>query len=76
MEVLVIDGGVIGVCSAYYLAGFGCGVTLIEKGKVGAGCSYGNAGLIVPGYSIPPSRSGHFPEGFTVGAKFREPFLD
>jgi D-amino-acid dehydrogenase len=53
MEVLVIGGGVIGVCSAYYLAGSGCRLTLIEKGKVGDGCSYGNAGLIVPSHSIP-----------------------
>ncbi len=58
MEVLVIGGGVIGVCSAYYLASAGCGVTLIEKGKVGDGCSYGNAGLIVPSHSIPLAAPG------------------
>jgi D-amino-acid dehydrogenase len=58
MEVLVIGGGVIGVCSAYYLAGAGCPVTLIEKGRVGDGCSYGNAGLIVPSHSIPLAAPG------------------
>jgi D-amino-acid dehydrogenase len=50
MEVLVIGGGVIGVCYAHYLVGSWCGVTLIEKGRVGDGCSYGNAGLIVPSH--------------------------
>jgi D-amino-acid dehydrogenase len=58
MKVLVIGGGVIGVCSAYYLTGAACDVTLIEKGKVGEGCSYGNAGLIVPSHSIPLAAPG------------------
>lgn len=58
MEALVIGGGVIGVGSAYYLTGAGCQVTLIDKGKVGLGCSYGNAGLIVPSHSIPLAAPG------------------
>ena len=52
-DVLVIGGGVIGVCSAYYLALKGIKVTLIEKGEVASGCSYGNGGLIVPSHSVP-----------------------
>lgn len=50
---VVIGGGVIGVCSAYYLARAGFQVTLVEKGDLCAGSSYGNGGLIVPSHSIP-----------------------
>ncbi len=57
-EILVIGGGVIGVCSAYYLAAAGKQVTLIEKDEICAGCSYGNAGLIVPSHSIPLAAPG------------------
>jgi len=56
--VLVIGGGVIGVCSAYYLVREGWAVTLVEKGDVGAGSSYGNAGLIVPSHSVPLAAPG------------------
>src|SRR5215510_105854 len=53
VDVLVIGGGVIGVCSAYYLAQRGIKVTLIEKGEIASGCSYGNGGLIVPSDTVP-----------------------
>ncbi len=57
-SVLVIGGGVIGVCSAYYLAKGGCTVTLIDKADICAGSSYGNAGLIVPSHSVPLAAPG------------------
>ncbi|MFQ5827640.1 MAG: NAD(P)/FAD-dependent oxidoreductase [Candidatus Methylomirabilia bacterium] len=52
-ETLVIGGGVIGVCSAYYLAQQGREVTVVDKGAICSGSSYGNAGLIVPSHSVP-----------------------
>jgi D-amino-acid dehydrogenase len=52
-DVLVAGGGVIGVCVAYYCSAAGAKVILVERDAVGAGCSYGNAGLIVPSYSVP-----------------------
>jgi D-amino-acid dehydrogenase len=55
---LVIGGGVIGVCAAYYLARDGVTVTLVEKGDIAAGSSYGNAGLVVPSHSIPLAAPG------------------
>ena len=50
---VVVGGGGIGVASAYYLSQSGWDVTLVDKGKLGHGCSYGNAGLIVPSHSDP-----------------------
>jgi len=52
-DVIVVGGGVIGVCSAYYLAKSGRSVILIEQGELGSGCSYGNACLITPSHSVP-----------------------
>ncbi len=63
MKVLVIGGGVIGVCAAYYLAEAGQEVTLVEKGDLAAGCSYGNAGLVTPSHSIPLAAPGALRSG-------------
>ena len=53
-DVVVVGGGVIGVCCALELALAGARVTLLEAGEdVGAGCSAGNAGLICPSHSAP-----------------------
>jgi D-amino-acid dehydrogenase len=62
-DVLVIGGGVIGVCSAYYLASKGIKVALIEKGEIASGCSYGNGGLIVPSHSVPLASPGALGDG-------------
>src|SRR5258708_3283532 len=52
-NVIVIGGGVAGVCCAYYLSRDGCNVTILEKNDICSGCSHGNAGWIVPSYSVP-----------------------
>jgi D-amino-acid dehydrogenase len=57
-EVLIIGGGVIGVCTAYELAKRGAKVSLIEQGEIGSGASYGNGGLIVPSHCVPLAAPG------------------
>ncbi|MSO23672.1 MAG: FAD-dependent oxidoreductase [Acidobacteria bacterium] len=52
-DVIVIGGGSIGVCTAYYLARQGLRVRLMEKGEICSGCSYGNACMIVPSHAMP-----------------------
>jgi len=59
-NVLVVGGGVIGVCVAYYCATAGANVVVVEQDAICSGCSYGNAGLIVPSYSTPLSAPGVF----------------
>jgi D-amino-acid dehydrogenase len=49
-DVIVVGAGVIGVCTAYYLARRGVAVTVIERDEVGQGASYGNAGCIAAGH--------------------------
>jgi D-amino-acid dehydrogenase len=61
--VVVIGGGVIGVCSAHYLSRAGLAVTLLEKADVCAGSSYGNGGLVVPSHCVPLAAPGVWLKG-------------
>lgn len=62
-DVIIIGGGIIGVCTAYYLAPYGGKIILIEKDNLAAGCSDANAGLIVPGHSMPLATPGIIAKG-------------
>jgi D-amino-acid dehydrogenase len=61
--VVVVGGGVVGVSSAYFLAREGWDVTLLDKGEICAGSSYGNAGLIVPSHVVPLAAPGVWWQG-------------
>jgi D-amino-acid dehydrogenase len=62
-ETLVIGAGAIGICSAFYLHQLGKNVTVVEKGDICSGSSAGNAGLIVPSFSIPLAATGVITQG-------------
>ena len=62
-DILVIGGGVIGVCIAYYLAAEQYDVTLVEKDQICSGSSYGNAGLISCANPIPMAEPGVIKKG-------------
>ena len=62
-EILVIGAGAIGICSAYYLSELGRNVTVVERGEVCSGSSYGNSGIIVPSHSIPLAAPGIMSKG-------------
>ena len=54
MKVAVVGAGIIGVTTAYELAGDGHEVTVFERrGSVAAETSFANAGVIAPGYVTP-----------------------
>ncbi|HBY98260.1 MAG TPA: FAD-dependent oxidoreductase [Chloroflexi bacterium] len=65
-DVIVVGGGVVGVSTAYSLACAGARVTIVEGGELGRGASYGNAGLIVPSYSVPIAT----PEALSQGLRW------
>lgn len=62
-DVLIIGGGVIGVCTAYYLARQGISVTLAERDEICAGSSYGNVGWLANGHAIPITAPGVLTQG-------------
>ena len=43
---LVVGGGIVGVCNALALQRAGCQVSLIDRGAPGRETSYGNAGVL------------------------------
>lgn len=55
---VVVGGGVIGLACAHALLARGCKVTLLDRAQPGAGCSWGNAGWIVPSFSMPLAAPG------------------
>jgi D-amino-acid dehydrogenase len=57
--IVVVGAGVIGVCTAWFLARRGARVVLLERAAVAAGASEGNAGTISPGHP-PINRPGRF----------------
>ncbi|WP_417462420.1 NAD(P)/FAD-dependent oxidoreductase [Kordiimonas sp.] len=52
-EIIIIGGGIIGITTALELQAAGHGVLVIDRGGVGSGCSYGNAGHIAAEHIFP-----------------------
>jgi len=58
-NVVIIGGGVIGLSTAYYCARRGHRVTLIDRNlEQRDGCSFGNAGMVVPSHFVPLAAPG------------------
>jgi D-amino-acid dehydrogenase len=63
-QVVIVGGGVIGLCSAYYALKRGFSVTVIERETAGGdNCSMGNAGMIVPSHFTPLAAPGMISKG-------------
>lgn len=62
-KVIVIGGGIIGLCSAYYLQKEGHQVIVIDQSNMDAGASYVNAGYISPSHIIPLAAPGVMKKG-------------
>lgn len=58
-HVVVIGGGVIGVCAASWLLRDGHRVTIVEPAGIATGSSYGNAGCFNPSSVVPMSMPGN-----------------
>ncbi|MBT8274279.1 MAG: FAD-dependent oxidoreductase [Bacteroidia bacterium] len=55
---IIIGGGIIGLCSAYYLQQEGHQVKVIDQSNMDAGASYVNAGYLSPSHIIPLAAPG------------------
>lgn len=62
-SVIIIGGGIIGLCSAYYLQKEGHKVTVIDKSDYSSGASYVNAGYITPSHIISLAAPGMINKG-------------
>jgi D-amino-acid dehydrogenase len=58
-HILIIGGGVIGLCAAHYCQARGHRVTVVERrSRIRDGCSFGNAGMVVPSHFVPLAAPG------------------
>jgi D-amino-acid dehydrogenase len=73
-KVVVVGGGVIGLCCAYYLQKKGFEVTVIEKGNITSGTSFGNAGYVSPSHFIPLASPGIVAKGLRWMLSSSSPF--
>jgi D-amino-acid dehydrogenase len=73
-KTVIVGGGIIGLSSAYYLQKAGHEVTVIERGDITDGCSFGNMGYISPSHFIPLASPGIISEGFKYMLSSSSPF--
>ncbi len=75
MKVHIIGGGIIGLCSAWYLQQEGFEVTVIDSGSLTDGTSHGNAGMIVPSHFTPLAAPGVITQGLRWLTDAKSPFF-
>ncbi|WP_438710931.1 NAD(P)/FAD-dependent oxidoreductase [Aquimarina muelleri] len=71
---IIIGGGIIGLCSAYYLQKEGHQVTIIDKFDITKGASFVNAGYITPSHFIPLAAPGIITKGIKWMFNSSSPF--
>ena len=73
-KTIIVGGGIIGLCSAYYLQKEGHQVTIIDKSNFSSGASYVNAGYITPSHFIPLAAPGMINKGLKWMFNSSSPF--
>ena len=74
-RIIIIGGGVIGLCAAWYCRQKGHQVIVLERGSPQRDCcSLGNAGLIVPSHIVPLAAPGMVSMGFKMMWNPESPF--
>jgi D-amino-acid dehydrogenase len=73
-DVIIVGGGIIGLSCAWHLQEAGMQVVVVDKGDFTDGCSFGNAGMIVPSHFTPLASPGMLKEGIQWMFKSKSPF--
>lgn len=73
-NIVIIGGGITGLCSAYYLVKRGYGVTIIDKGDITTGASLINAGYLTPSHFISLASPGMISKGLKWMFNSSSPF--
>lgn len=73
-EVVVIGGGIIGLCTAYFLQKEGHNVTVIDKSAIDSGASFVNAGYLTPSHIVPLAAPGMISKGLRYMFDSSSPF--
>lgn len=73
-SVIIIGGGINGLCSAYYLSKKNYEVTVIDRGTIDDNCSFGNMGYLSPSHFTPLASPGIVAEGLSYMLSSSSPF--
>jgi D-amino-acid dehydrogenase len=73
-SIIIIGGGIVGLCVAYYLQKEGHEVTVIDKSDLSNGASFVNAGYITPSHIIPLAAPGMIFKGIKWMFSSSSPF--
>ncbi|MCP9766922.1 FAD-dependent oxidoreductase [Lacihabitans sp. LS3-19] len=71
---VIVGGGIIGLFTAFYLLETGREIVIIEKSDGEEGCSFGNAGMVVPSHFIPLASPGMIEKGLKWMLDSESPF--
>lgn len=75
-RIVIVGGGIIGLCSAYYALKRGYAVTVVEREPAGGDCcSLGNAGMVCPSHFIPLAAPGIVAKGLRIMLDVESPFF-
>lgn len=74
-KIIIVGGGIVGLCSAYYASKRGMDVLVLDRDSAQEeGCSFGNAGMIVPSHFIPLAAPGMIAKGMRWMMNPESPF--
>jgi D-amino-acid dehydrogenase len=73
-KVTIVGGGIIGLCTAYYLQKEDYEITIIERDDITNGCSFGNMGYMSPSHFVPLASPGIIKEGIKHMMSSSSPF--
>ncbi|WP_111309924.1 NAD(P)/FAD-dependent oxidoreductase [Confluentibacter sediminis] len=73
-KVVIIGGGISGLCSAYYLTKKGYLVTVLDQSDISTGASFINAGYLTPSHFIPLAAPGIITQGIKWMFNSASPF--
>ncbi len=73
-RIVVVGGGISGLCSAYYLVRGGHQVTVLDRTDISTGASFINAGYITPSHFIPLAAPGIITQGIKWMFNSSSPF--
>lgn len=73
-KIIIVGGGINGLCAAYYLQKRNFEITIIDSGDISNSCSFGNMGFLSPSHFVPLASPGIISEGLKYMLSSTSPF--
>ena len=73
-KIIIVGGGINGLCAAYYLQKKNFEITIIDSGDISSNCSFGNMGFLSPSHFVPLASPGIISEGLKYMLSSTSPF--